>query len=211
MLLLTLVTFLFMWGTWLWDGDNLRLPFATVIFFVTKMISDWSLLLGPPQNFLLGPTLRKVALNRVTNLFLSNVDPWVGNALFAFLFAFLLNSRWMKAVQITLAVVTMVIVLLVLIVYKLSWSFSYYSAILVDLFAFVLSFDLNDFWEKWNSEMMSEGTQTKRVKSTAQVESHALSSDPADVVVESQPNVHAPENQDVKIGSLAGLDRVPAP
>lgn len=205
MLLLTLVCFLFMWGAWLWDGDNLRLPFATVLFFAVKMISDWSLLLGPPANYLLSPTLRRVTLDRVTNLFLSNVDPWVGNAFFAFMFAFLLNNRWLKGVQIVLSLLTMALVLLVLIVYKLSWSFSYYSAILVGLFAFIISFDLNQFWENWNAEMLSEGTQTRRIRPSAHAEAHVLSADPADSVVESEPNMHTPENQDVKVGSLAAF------
>ena len=208
MLLLTLLSFLCMWGAWLWEGENLRLPIATVIFYILKMVSDSSLLLAKPDLYFMGPTLRNVALDRVTNLFLSNCDPWVGNALMTFIFAFLLNTRWLKALQIVLSIVTMVFVLLVLIVYHLSWSFSYFSAIIAVLFAFIMSFDLNQFWEKWNQEMLAEGTQTAAPQNVSEIQ--PINPDADAVVVESTPSPLNPKAVDVKLGLAEEVGLNPA-
>jgi len=150
-LLLSGFSFLMLWATWLYEGNNVRLPAAIVIFYLIKMLSDMSLTLQPPSGLLWSSAISSSGLLKVTNLFVANVDPWVGNALLTFLFAFFLKNKTLKIIQMTLAIITMILVLIVLVFYQLSFSFAINSAILVSVFAFTYSYDLNAFYEKWNN------------------------------------------------------------
>lgn len=205
MMLLTLLSFLVTWSAWLWEADSIRLPITVSIFFIIKMVSDASLALSPPTGFFMGPVLKSIALNRVNNFFVSNCDPWVGNALITFIFAFRLETRWLKWVQGVLAVITMIFVLLVLIVYKLSFSFSYFSAIIAVLFGYIFSFDLQELWEKWNVTMMSEGCQT--LPTNPSVEAQALNSTAEyGVVVDAGLNDKNKKNKDKSVCAGVSVD-----
>lgn len=200
MMLLSLLSFLVTWSTWLWEADSIRLPIAVSIFFTIKMVSDASLALSPPTGFFMGPVLKSIAFNRVNNFFVSNCDPWVGNALMTFMFAFRLETRWLKWAQGVLAVVTMVFVLLVLIVYKLSFSYSYFSAIIAVLFAYIFSYDLQELWEKWNVTMMTEGCQTLPPDTSA--EAYVLNSTADNgIVVDAGLNDKDKKKKDKSIGT----------
>ena len=149
-LVISLFSFIMLWGTWAYEGNNLRLPAATFLFYLMKMLSDISLTLQPPNGLIWSKTISNIGLFKVTNLFMANVDPWVGNALLTFIFAFLLENKILKIVQIILSILTMIFVLIVLVFYQLSYSFAINSAVLIAVFSFVYSYDLNGFYEQWN-------------------------------------------------------------
>lgn len=163
-LLLSISSFLCLWSTWLFQGNSVRLPVATVLFYAIKMLSDVSLSLQSPDSVIFSPILSRSNFLSFDMLFLSNVDPWVANALFTFIFAFLLENKLLRILQSLLALLTLLWVLSVLVIYQLCFSFAINSAFLTVFFAFVFSFDVNLFYEKWNDGILNETVQFSDVK-----------------------------------------------
>ena len=163
-LLLSILSFLCLWSTWLFQGNSARLPVATVLFYAIKMLSDVSMSLESPDCVIFSPILSRSYFLSSDTLFLSNVDPWVANALFTFIFAFLLENKLLRILQSLLALLTLLWVLSVLVIYQLSFSFAINSAFLTVFFAFVFSFDVNSFYEKWNDGIKNKPVQISDVK-----------------------------------------------
>lgn len=174
MISLSVISFFSTWMIWFYCGDNLRFPITIVIFFFMKLVADVSLTLEMPTNIVMSKSINLQNRNLWSNLFLSNTDPFVGLALITFSFAFSIERKSLKITQALMGIITLIFVMFVEIIFQLSFSFSIYSALMIFLFAYVLSYDVDRFYSKWN-EIPIENTHQPIKKTLENSEKTILS------------------------------------
>jgi hypothetical protein len=77
---------------WLKKGETFEYPTAILLFYVLKLVTDVSLVLERPHNTLWSDINLGIYTIRYDDWFLSNVDPYAGLLLFAFIYATQLSS-----------------------------------------------------------------------------------------------------------------------
>ena len=129
-------------------------------------------------------------------VFLSNLDPWIGCSMLSFMFSFSIRNRPLWIAQAVLSSVTFVFSFFVLTIYQLCYSYAIYSAIITATFAYVFSEDLDCFYRKWHDNheeakpapalATNAGSESATCLTASSLEQAQLNSPQADVSIDSK-------------------------
>lgn len=152
LVLLGLATFLFTWGVWIVKESGIRMAVAFSLLWLVKTAVDCSLMVHVPPQIVLGSLASLLRKSLFKQMFVSNLDPWIGCSILAFMFAFSIENRRLRIAQAVLSSVAFVFSFFVLAIYQLCYSYSIYSAMIGAVFAFVFSHDVDRFFQNWNDQ-----------------------------------------------------------
>lgn len=137
-----LINLLFALTHWFLRSEALTLPISVVLFYAVKLLSDASLTLDPPANFLWSDFLPSRLGLSYEQLFLANVDPYSGLVVLSLAYFTSVRPRVLRLPCVCFALASLFFLVFTDLTFQLEHSFSIFSAVVVALFSYIVAADL---------------------------------------------------------------------